>query len=48
MGSSESGSKREVYNNTILLKKQEKHRTDNLTLHPKQLGKEELKDPKIN
>ena len=30
------------------LKKQEKHRTDNLTLHLKQLEKEEQKNPKIN
>ena len=29
------------------LKKQEKHRIDNLTLHLKQLGKEEQKKPKI-
>ena len=30
------------------LKKQEKHRTDNLTLYLKQLEKEEQKTPKIN
>ena len=30
------------------LKKQEKHRTDNLTLHLKQLEKEEQKTPKIS
>ena len=30
------------------IKKQGKHRIDNLTLHLKQLGKEEIKDPKIN
>ena len=30
------------------LKKQEKHRTNNLTLHLKQLGKEEQKTPKIS
>ena len=29
------------------LKKQEKHRIDNLTLHLKQLEKEEQKNPKI-
>ena len=28
-------------------KKQEKHRIDNLTLHLKQLGKEEQKNPKL-
>ena len=27
------------------LKKQEKHQTDNLILHPKQLGKKEPKNP---
>ena len=30
------------------LKKQEKHRIDNLTLHLKQLEKEEPKNPKIS
>ena len=30
------------------LKKQEKHRIDNLTLHLKQLEKEEQKNPKQN
>ena len=30
------------------LKKQEKHRIDNLTLHLKQLEKEEEKNPKIS
>ena len=30
------------------LKKQEKHRIDNLTLHLKQLEKEEQKNPKIS
>ena len=30
------------------LKKQEKHRIDNLTLHLKQLEKEEQKPPKIS
>ena len=30
------------------LKKQEKHQTDNLTLHLKQLEKEEEKNPKIS
>ena len=39
MGCSKSSSKREVYGNTIL--PQEKHRIDNLTLHLKQLEKEE-------
>ena len=30
------------------LKKQEKHRIDNLTLHLKQLGKEEQKNTKVS
>ena len=30
------------------LKKQEKHQIDNLTLHLKQLEKEELKNPKVS
>ena len=48
MGCSKSSSKREVYSNTILSKKQEKHQIDNLTLHLKQLEKEEPKTPKIS
>ena len=49
MGCSKNSSKREVYSNTILpQKKQEKHRIDNLTLHLKQLEKEEQKNSKIN
>ena len=47
MGYSKSISKREVYNNTILPKKQEKDRIDNLILHLKQLEKEEEKNPKL-
>ena len=43
MGFSKSSSKREVYSNKSYLKKQEKHRIDNLTLHLKQLEKEEKK-----
>ena len=46
MGWSKSHSKRDVYSNTILPKKQEKHQIDNLTLHLKQLEKEEPKTPK--
>ena len=41
MGYSKSSSKREVYNNTILPKKQEKSPIDNLTLQLKQLEKKE-------
>ena len=41
MGCNKSSPTREVYSNTIL--PQEKHRIDNLTLHLKQLVKEEQK-----
>ena len=47
MGCSGSSPKRDVYSSTILPRKQEKHRTDNLTLHLKQLEKEEQENPKI-
>ena len=43
MGCCKSSSKREVYSNKSYLKKQEKRRIDNLTLHLKQLEKEEQK-----
>ena len=43
MGLSKSSSKREVYSDTIIPQKQEKHRIDSLTLHLKQLEKEEQK-----
>ena len=47
MGCSKSTSKREIYSSTILpQKKQEKRRIDNLTLHLKQLEKEQ-KAPKL-
>ena len=46
MGCSKSSSKREVYSNTIL-KKQETSEINNLTLHLKQLEKEEQKNPKV-
>ena len=48
MGCSKSSSKREVYSNTILPQETRKHRIDNLTLHLKQLGKEEEKNLKIS
>ena len=48
MGCSRSSSKREVYSNTVLLKKQETSQINNLTLHLKQLQKEEQKNPKIS
>mgnify|MGYP006996698879 CR=1 FL=1 len=41
MGCSQSSSKRGVYSNTIYFKEQEKHQIDSLTLHLKQLGKEQ-------
>ena len=44
MGCSKSSSKREVYSNTILL--QEKSQINNLTLHLKELEKEEQTKPK--
>ena len=46
MGCSKSSPKREVYSNTIFLKKQEKHQIENLTLHLKQLEKEEQQQQK--
>ena len=50
MGCSKSSSKREVYRHTILRKKQEKQRIDNIILHIKQLKKEQQQqqnNPKI-
>ena len=49
MQCSKSSSKREFIAIQSYLKKQEKHRIDNLTLHLKQLGKEEQqqKPPKL-
>ena len=44
-GMQQSSSKREVYSNTILHKKQEMSQINNLTLHLKQLEKEEQKQP---
>ena len=48
MGCSESSSTREVYSLQSYLKKQEKHWLENLTLHLKQLEKEEQKNLKIS
>ena len=47
MGCSKSSSKRGVYSNTILLQEKRKI-SNNLTLHLKQLEKEEPKKPKIS
>ena len=48
MGLSKSSSKREVNSDTVIPQKQEKHRIDSLTLHLKQLEKEEQKNPKVS
>ena len=48
MGCSKSSSKRQFIAIQSYLKKQEKHQIDNLTLHLKQLEKEEQKPQKIN
>ena len=40
-GMQQNCSKREVYSNTVLPQKQEKHRIESLTLHLKELEKEE-------
>ena len=48
MGCSKSSSKREVYSIQSYLKKQEISQINNLTLHLKQLEKEEQKTPKVS
>ena len=48
MGSRESSSKREVYSNTIISQEIRKKSTDKITLHLKQLQKEEQKPPNIS
>ena len=48
MGCSKSSSKREVYRNTILPQETRKSQINNLTLHLKQLEKEEQKNPKVH
>ena len=48
MRCSKSRSKGEVYSNTIYLGKQEKSQINNLTLHIKQLEKEEQTKPKVS
>ena len=47
MGCSKGSPKREVYSNTIIPQETRKHRRDNLTLHLKQLEKEQQKPPKL-
>ena len=48
MGCSKSSPKREVYSITVLLKNQEKSQINNLTLHLKELEKEEQTKPKVS
>ena len=47
-GTHQSSSKREVYSNSISLKKQEIYQINNLALHLKQLEKEEQRKPKVS
>ena len=44
----DAGSKREVYSNTIISQEIRKKSTDKITLHLKQLQKEEQKPPNIS
>ena len=48
MGCSKSSSKREFYSNSILPQETRKTSNNNLTLHLKQLEKEEQKNPKVS
>ena len=48
MGCCKSSSKREHYSNKAYLKKQEKSQINNLTLHLKELEKEEQTKPKVS
>ena len=48
MGCSKSSPRGKLIAIQSYLKKQEKHQIDNLTLHLKQLGKEEQQNPKIS
>ena len=49
MGFSKSSAKRKVHIAIqAYLKKEDKHQINNLTLHLKQLGKEEKKNPKVS
>jgi len=43
-----SSTKGKVHSNTGLLKKQEKSQVNKLTLHVKQLTKEEMKNPRVS
>ena len=48
MGCSKSSSKREVYSNIILLQETKTSQINNLTLHLKQLEKEEQNNPQVS
>ena len=48
MGHCKSSAKGKVHSNNAYLNKQEKSQTNNLTLHLKQLEKEEMKNPRVN
>ena len=48
MGQCKSSVKGKVHSNTGFLKKQEKSEINNLTLHLKQLEKEEMKKPRVS
>ena len=48
MGLSKSSAKGKVHTNTSLPWKQEKHQIINLTVHLKQLEKEEMKNPTVS
>ena len=48
MGCSKSSAKREVYSNIILLQETKTSQINNLTLHLKQLEKEEQNNPQVS
>ena len=48
MGFSKSSAKGTVHSNISLPQEQEKNQRNNLTLHLKQLGKEEMKKPRVS
>ena len=48
MGCSKSSSKKELHSSTILLKKQEKYQINNVTLHLKEVEKEEQTKLKVS
>ena len=48
MGLGKGSAKGKVHSNATYLKKQEKNKINNLTLHLKQLEKEETKNPRVS